>query len=150
MVLKKNARQISFLHLYHHVSVLLVWWLVTYVAPGGDAYFSACLNSVVHVVMYGYYLLASLNVAAVAVVKPYITVLQMTQFGLMLVQATYDSVVNAAHGWWDSADGYPLALSVVLLVYMLSMLALFANFFVQDAKRRKRALANGKPVAKTD
>ncbi|CAG8742759.1 19177_t:CDS:2 [Racocetra persica] len=45
MVLKKNNHQISFLHVYHHASIFIIWWWVTYVAPTGEAYFSAALNS---------------------------------------------------------------------------------------------------------
>ncbi|KAG0195576.1 hypothetical protein BGX28_001063, partial [Mortierella sp. GBA30] len=36
MVLKKNNRQISFLHVYHHCSIFTIWWLVTFVAPNGE------------------------------------------------------------------------------------------------------------------
>ncbi|TPX32203.1 very-long-chain 3-oxoacyl-CoA synthase [Synchytrium microbalum] len=136
MILKKNNRQISFLHLYHHASIFAIWWLVTYVAPGGEGYFSAAMNSFIHVVMYGYYLFTSFGVKFVSIVKPYITMMQMTQFTLMTVQATYDTYVNFNHGMWSKTQGYPLALSVILLVYMQTMLALFANFFRQDAKRR--------------
>lgn len=55
MALKKNFHQISFLHLYHHASIFFVWWVVCYFAPGGESYFSAALNSFIHVLMYGYY-----------------------------------------------------------------------------------------------
>ena len=50
--------QVSFLHVYHHASISLIWWMITYSAPGGDAYFSAALNSFVHVLMYCYYFTA--------------------------------------------------------------------------------------------
>jgi len=36
MMLKKNFRQVTFLHVYHHVSVFSIWWLVIFSAPGGD------------------------------------------------------------------------------------------------------------------
>jgi len=36
MVLKKNNRQISFLHVYHHSSIFTIWWLVTFIAPNGE------------------------------------------------------------------------------------------------------------------
>lgn len=53
-------RQVTLLHVYHHASISFIWWMITNTAPGGDAYFSAALNSFVHVVMYLYYLLAIL------------------------------------------------------------------------------------------
>lgn len=36
MLLKRNIRQISVLHVYHHCSVPVIWWLITYHAPGGE------------------------------------------------------------------------------------------------------------------
>jgi hypothetical protein len=45
MVLRKNNHQITFLHVYHHCSIFVIWWLVTYIAPNGESYFSAALNS---------------------------------------------------------------------------------------------------------
>lgn len=54
MLLKKNFHQITFLHVYHHASVFVIWWLVTFWSPNGEAYFSSMLNSFIHVIMYGY------------------------------------------------------------------------------------------------
>lgn len=39
--------QVSVLHVYHHATISFIWWMITYTAPGGDAYFSAALNSFV-------------------------------------------------------------------------------------------------------
>ena len=39
----------------------MIWWAIAYSAPGGDAWHSAALNSLVHVAMYTYYYLASLS-----------------------------------------------------------------------------------------
>ena len=36
MLLKGNAKQVSFLHVYHHVSISCIWWAIAYAAPGGD------------------------------------------------------------------------------------------------------------------
>ena len=73
------------LHVYHHASISFIWWMITHTAPGGDAYFSAALNSFVHVLMYTYYLLAILlgkdpkaRVAAVEVVD--VALLMLTHF----------------------------------------------------------------------
>lgn len=59
MALKKNYRQITFLHVYHHSSIFVIWWFIMSYTPGGSSYFSAALNSFVHVIMYGYYFWAS-------------------------------------------------------------------------------------------
>ena len=55
--------------------------------------------------------------------RPYITTLQMTQFTLMLIQATYDLFVP---------NPYPRFCVWILFLYMFTMLGLFANFFIQQ------------------
>ncbi|KAI3637323.1 hypothetical protein MIR68_004648 [Amoeboaphelidium protococcarum] len=170
MVLKQNWRQISFLHLYHHASIFAVWWLTIFVAPTGEAYFSAILNSLIHVVMYGYYFLSACGYGKpekkdvisqmVKTVKPYITLGQMTQFCCMMFQATYDiSMATVFQSPGDARsqlplhsqrlqdDGtyrtgtfaYPLGLTVMLWVYMWTMLALFGNFYVKNYGQEKTA-----------
>ena len=137
MCLKQNYRQITFLHVYHHASIFVIWWLIVYFAPGGEAYFSAALNSFVHVVMYGYYLWSSYapklkdgqrpHLLHPARYKQYITSMQLTQFVAMFVQACYDLLVT---------NSYPRYCVWILFFYMLTMIALFANFFVQSYLKR--------------
>jgi len=129
MALRKNFHQISFLHVYHHTTIFAIWWLVIYYAPGGDGYFSATLNSFIHVLMYAYYLWSSVSGkqkgpkpvwTEAGFYRQYITTMQMVQFTLMLIQATYNILVPNA---------YPRFLSVILFFYMISMLTLFAQFY---------------------
>lgn len=37
MIFKNNYHQVSFLHVYHHLSIFPIWWIVTTMAPGGDS-----------------------------------------------------------------------------------------------------------------
>ncbi|KAF9905063.1 hypothetical protein BX616_001106 [Lobosporangium transversale] len=135
MVLKKNNRQISFLHVYHHCSIFTIWWLVTLVAPNGEAYFSAALNSFIHVIMYGYYFLSALGFKQVSFIKFYITRSQMTQFCLMMIQASWDMYSMKVLG----RPGYPFFITALLWVYMWTMLGLFYNFYRKNAKQAKQA-----------
>ncbi|KAI9020536.1 polyunsaturated fatty acid elongation enzyme [Hyaloraphidium curvatum] len=155
MMLKRNYHQVSFLHVYHHSSIFLIWWLVTFLAPTGEAWYSAMLNSFIHVIMYGYYFSAAIGWRGVDFVKRYITMMQMTQFVTMMVQATYDIIHGlkttsktplktvllepALHA--HQTNTYPLLLSTVLWIYMVTMLGLFANFFVRSysSKESKKA-----------
>lgn len=45
MILRRSFRQITFLHVYHHVSVVIYTWLVLYNHPGGDYYLGPLINS---------------------------------------------------------------------------------------------------------
>jgi len=120
MVLKKSDRQITFLHLYHHTTIYMIWWAVAAFGPGGDAYYCVILNSFVHVIMYAYYLSTSCNVP-LSFIKPYITQMQMMQFLLMMCNATYNLLFPAK---------YPYYLYVLLEVYMVTLLGLFLNFYI--------------------
>jgi elongation of very long chain fatty acids protein 4 len=139
MVLKKSDRQISFLHVYHHTTIFAIWWAVTKWGPGGEAYYSVILNSFVHVVMYGYYLSTTVGFP-LSFIKPYITSMQMLQFVLMMVQSGFDLAMGC--------KGYPTPLIALLFGYMITLLMLFANFFIKDRKRaaaeRKAKAAGGK------
>lgn len=63
---------------------------------GCDALFPILLNSNVHIIMYTYYLIAAVadksTVRALMPVKKSITVIQMTQFILIMVHATFVSI----------------------------------------------------------
>ncbi|VDI18413.1 fatty acid elongase 3 [Mytilus galloprovincialis] len=78
-ILRKKDQQITFLHVYHHSTMLLNWWLgVKYIA-GGQSFFLALLNTFVHILMYGYYGLSALgpHVQKYLWWKKYITKLQL-------------------------------------------------------------------------
>jgi len=135
MILKKNNRQVSFLHVYHHVATFMIWWYVIYFAPGGDTYFSAAQNCFIHVLMYGYYFLSCLKISAPW--KYYLTQLQMLQFLLNCIQAVYVLYFPTP---------YPRHLAYVLLAYMISLLILFGNFYIQSQKRLKSERAKQKKV----
>ncbi|KAI8927278.1 GNS1/SUR4 family-domain-containing protein [Entophlyctis helioformis] len=141
MVLKKNNRQISFLHMYHHGSILAVQWLVLMWAPGGESMLPVVLNSFIHVVMYGYYLLSSMGFKSVSLIKRYITTMQMTQFCILFVQGVFDYYIPTTN---PEATNYPPQLAIMLMVYMITMLALFGNFFIQDKRRADRAKLEAK------
>merc|ERR1719494_1638355 len=60
-VLRKKNNQISFLHVYHHTSMLLLQWSLVKYIPGGVSYFGPMLNCFIHTLMYAYYGLAAIG-----------------------------------------------------------------------------------------
>lgn len=79
-VLRKKTNQISFLHVYHHVTTLSFTWVSAKYFAGGMCTFSILVNSIVHVIMYSYYFLSARGPktrALVSLIKPYITIIQM-------------------------------------------------------------------------
>lgn len=60
-VLRKKDRQISFLHVYHHTGMVVLTWNATKFLGGGHSIFTGFINSIIHIVMYSYYLLTAFS-----------------------------------------------------------------------------------------
>lgn len=65
IVLGKKWRQLSFLHVYHHTTIFLFYWLNSHVNYDGDIYLTILLNGFIHTVMYTYYCEYSMHICAV-------------------------------------------------------------------------------------
>uniref|UniRef100_A0A8C0BU03 Elongation of very long chain fatty acids protein n=1 Tax=Buteo japonicus TaxID=224669 RepID=A0A8C0BU03_9AVES len=78
-ILRKKQEQVTFLHVYHHGTMLFNWWSGVKYVPGGQAFFIGMLNSFVHIFMYGYYALASLGPRMHPYLwwKRYLTIMQL-------------------------------------------------------------------------
>ena len=90
--------------------------------------------------MYGYYYLSALGFKKVTFVKKYITSAQMIQFSLDMLQTIYNLSIFYMYG----KAPYPIELNLILFFYMISMLSLFANFFVKDRMREKSVIGDKK------
>merc|ERR1739838_1220287 len=89
-VLRKKFNQVAFLHVFHHSTMLINWWLAVKYVPGGQAFFIGMANSFVHVIMYAYYALTCLGPAVQKHLwwKRYLTKLQLIQFLLILAHSS--------------------------------------------------------------
>jgi len=122
MILRKNNHQVSFLHRYHHISITLVVWAYLNYCNGGDEILSAFLNSLIHVFMYGHYLLSTYKIKSWW--KPYLTQMQLLQFCFIFIQGlTALSIDNC---------GFPDTFKVLQMLYMITMLILFMNFYLKN------------------
>ncbi|XP_055964636.1 elongation of very long chain fatty acids protein 4-like [Sorex fumeus] len=131
LVLRKKQEQLTFLHVYHHGTMLLNWWAGVKYVPGGQAFFVGMLNSLVHVFMYLYYGLASLGPRARPYLwwKRHLTILQLGQFVAIAAHASYNLFAECSF-----PDGFNLA----VLLYSLSLIVLFLNFYRQTYLRGRR------------
>jgi hypothetical protein len=124
---------VSFLHVYHHASIALVWgYLLQAGDANGTAYFGAFLNSVVHLLMYTHYFVTALGIRNP--LKGLLTTLQMVQFGLCLLHASCVAL-------WETV--LPPRLALLQLAYHSIMLLLFANF-IRESKQRDAAARKAK------
>merc|ERR1712151_845834 len=86
ILLNKKRAQLSFLHVYHHATIVPVWGMLLHAGVGsGTVRYGALVNSITHVIMYGHYFWTSLGLRNPF--KKYITVWQITQFYSCIVHA---------------------------------------------------------------
>jgi elongation of very long chain fatty acids protein 4 len=115
-----NWRQLSFLHVYHHATIFLFYWLNLHVNYDGDIYLTIVLNGLIHAMMYTYYFV-SLHTKDIWW-KSFLTLGQMFQFCVMITQAIV-LVVGGCDG------GAPRKVTQLYCVYIMTLLFLFAQFF---------------------
>jgi hypothetical protein len=137
IILGKKDEQLSFLHVTHHAMMAPVWLLVVHYACGGEAWWGSMMNSLVHVVMYGYYALTALGVQIPW--KRAVTDMQMVQFVLVSVQSAYEAYLT----YYVQKPVYPFWLGALQFFVMMTMLAMFSVFYTK--KYKKDVAAKGEP-----
>ncbi|KAK7100105.1 very long chain fatty acid elongase 2-like [Littorina saxatilis] len=150
MIARKKMAQVTFLHVFHHASMLNIWWWTLMFIPGGMSWFGAWMNCLVHVVMYTYYGLSAIpSLKGKLWWKHYITRFQLLQFCI-----TFTHTVNSIRVGCD----FPRWGQNLLAGYMVIMLFLFGNFYIHAYIKRRsnkvknggakgKDIANGSPVA---
>ena len=126
--MRGSFRQLSFLHVYHHVSITLVTSAFLRHDVNGDCYAAALANSLIHVFMYSHYFLSAIGVQTWW--RKSLTSMQLVQFLTIFIQAGLM--------WSYGPDcGYPDWTKALMLGYQLSMLVLFAQFFAASYGGKK-------------
>ncbi|KAL6257554.1 hypothetical protein P5V15_011128 [Pogonomyrmex californicus] len=127
-VLRKKQKQVTFLHLYHHVGILIGAWGATKYLPSGHIIFLGILNTVVHVIMYMYYLLSSMKINTNAW-KKYITQLQLIQFFII--------TLHDLQLFWLKDCDFPLWPMYIMVPQNLFMMILFGDFYYKTYIKKK-------------
>ncbi|KAF7652873.1 hypothetical protein LDENG_00091280 [Lucifuga dentata] len=130
-ILRKKNNQLTFLHVYHHGTMIFNWWLgVKYVA-GGQSFFIAMLNTFVHTVMYSYYGLAAIGPHMQKYLwwKRYLTSLQMVQFVMFVIYTGQKLMIEC---------DFPNSMNMLVFCYCLTLIILFSNFYYQSYVNKKK------------
>jgi elongation of very long chain fatty acids protein 4 len=136
IVLGKKWRQLSFLHVYHHTTIFLFYWLNSHVNYDGDIYLTILLNGFIHTVMYTYYFIClhtkvpETGKSLPIWWKSSLTLMQMIQFVTMMSQGSY---LIAAQ-----CETTSLRVIVAYVLYILSLFVLFAQFYVASYTKPKK------------
>ncbi|XP_061653116.1 elongation of very long chain fatty acids protein 7-like isoform X6 [Phyllopteryx taeniolatus] len=124
-ILRKKNSQLTFLHVYHHSTMILNCWLGLKYTPGGQSFMCGMLNSLVHVAMYLYYGLAAFGPRMTRYLwwKHYLTILQLLQFFLLSIHTVYNLLADC---------DYPDSLNLIGFIYALTIIALFSHFYYRS------------------
>ncbi len=115
--------------------MLWAWWLVCFTLQNNDcidAYFGACMNAGIHVIMYSYYLMTALKIVCPS--KKYITQAQILQFAVVFAHACF--VLYDAQ--------CPKILPYSQMFVMMNMLVLFGQFYSKQYGGQKTSTASKK------
>ncbi|XP_022918607.1 very long chain fatty acid elongase 2-like [Onthophagus taurus] len=128
-VLRKKRNQLTFLHIYHHSTMIFNWYLGTLYSPGGQAFLSVMFNSFIHIIMYLYYLLAAIGPHMQKYLwwKKYLTQIQLLQFIVVMVHILVGYRNNCKASNW---------LSWFTVIYLWTLVVLFANFYYQAYRKK--------------
>ncbi|KAK9504244.1 hypothetical protein O3M35_010619 [Rhynocoris fuscipes] len=128
-IFRKKFNQVSFLHVYHHVIVIISMWInINYYRVEASATLLT-LNSFVHAIMYIYYFLSSFGPEIQKYLwwKRYLTVIQIIQFlmGLsILIKMYLDQCANLSSFYY--LWGFTTT----------TILCLFIHFYIKTYKKK--------------
>lgn len=60
-VLRKKSNQVSMLHVYHHLMVIIGTYIELVFSPSGHNMLPGLMNAMVHAIMYSYYFVSAYN-----------------------------------------------------------------------------------------
>jgi len=122
IIKRGKTNQLSFLHVYHHSSIIFVWGYMLYSGQGnGVVAFGAWINSLTHVLMYSHYLLTSFKIKNPF--KKYLTLWQITQFYLCFTQGLLLLFIYPS---WETY--LPKNYTWIALTYHTSLITLFSRY----------------------
>ena len=127
-VLRKKQNQVTFLHVYHHVGMVMGTWGATKYLPGGHVTFLGLLNTFVHTIMYTHYLLSSMKMDT-SRFKKYITQLQLVQFFLI--------ILHYAQLAWVEDCGFPFWPAYIMIPQNFFMIILFGDFYYKTYIKKR-------------
>ncbi|XP_041632831.1 very long chain fatty acid elongase F isoform X2 [Drosophila kikkawai] len=139
-ILRKSYKQVTFLHIYHHVLVAFAGFALTRTyGTGGHLNSLALLNTMVHMIMYFYYFLSSQYPSVKGSIwwKKYITLTQLIQFTLLLAYGIYVR-------FFSPNCGVPHGVLYVTMLQAVIFIYLFGTFYIQTYLQTSKSSLNNR------
>lgn len=136
-VLRKKQSHVTFLHVYHHISVVAILWTASKYFQGLEFGIVGLCNIFVHMIMYFYYLVAALGPRFKKFLwwKRYLTTLQITQFLVILFYMLASLFLSC---------GFRKNIVYVIIAETFINLVLFLHFYIKSYKKDVSQALNNK------
>uniref|UniRef100_A0A7S1MTZ1 Elongation of fatty acids protein n=1 Tax=Neobodo designis TaxID=312471 RepID=A0A7S1MTZ1_NEODS len=141
-----QKKPVIFLHWYHHTTVMLYCWFAYTTHHTVGVYF-ACMNYVVHAIMYSYYFLMSASSVTRKIVKPFALLITSLQLVQMVGGLFFIVVATVFSKDATGCEGNTHTILRAALVMYASYFVLFAKFFADAYIFKKKG---GKKPVKSD
>ncbi|XP_037041023.1 elongation of very long chain fatty acids protein AAEL008004-like [Bradysia coprophila] len=132
-VLCKKQNHVTFLHVQHHVMSVGIVWICGKYFPGHEFSVAFLCNTIVHTIMYFYYLVAALGPAFKKYLwwKKYLTIIQMVQFVIIGVYGLASLRLSC---------GYDHRIVYLILFNATLNFGLFLKFFLKTYNPKKQTI----------
>ncbi|XP_050520227.1 elongation of very long chain fatty acids protein AAEL008004-like isoform X2 [Daktulosphaira vitifoliae] len=129
-VLRKKQSHVSFLHLYHHMNMVISSWVCMRFFKNHHVILVGSLNLIVHVVMYTYYFLAAMGPQIQKYLwwKVYLTRLQLVQFMIAILYFVSLFIFDCS---------FPKVFISYVILNITFFLYLFTMFYLKTYKKVK-------------
>lgn len=121
-ILLKKESHVSFLHVYHHSTTMMVAFIVFRYIRVEQALIYAGVNCTVHMVMYYYYFLTSLGYSPKW--KKVVTIFQLFQFVSLFI-TTLNLILYQTHPYY-------IGFSIFSILQCLMYIYLFGKFYLKN------------------
>ena len=122
IVLRKAP--LLFLHVYHHVTVLVFGWYIYQRGLTGLLHWGGAVNYSVHSIMYSYYAARIYGIRVPRQLAQLITILQLTQFVVL-----FFSGIVAGYMTFTGVECNPVDVIILQIMLTFSYGLLFLNFY---------------------
>ncbi|XP_025193398.1 elongation of very long chain fatty acids protein 4-like [Melanaphis sacchari] len=128
-VLRKKQSHVSFLHVYHHVNMVITAWTFLRFIKSQQGVVCGILNAFIHTIMYSYYFLSAFGPQIQKYLwwKKYLTRLQIIQFILGIVYGM---------GLFFYDCEFPRLFAIYMILDVILFLYLFLIFYKKTYKEK--------------
>ncbi len=119
-----KGKEPTILQKYHHIGAIITWH-ITYTNQIDSIWIASLVNSIVHTIMYSYYLATLVKMNIVRQLRVYITSLQLVQFVIVMPY-------SAIKYYPPNETVFKYNLNLFCYCYVIGLIILFGDFYYKS------------------